>query len=219
MRNIDVDEMGITPGKIICVGKNYLAHVKEMGESKPPGEPTIFMKPNSAIAPLSGKVTIPSGLGLLHHEVELCFIVSETCKNVSRKDAVDSIQAWGVGIDFTLRDVQMAAKAVSGPWTISKCFDCAAVFGRFVQFPAGFDPVNAPIKLAVNGEVRQSANTAQMIYSPAEVLSFVSKYMTIESGDVFMCGTPEGVREVNDGDRLRAEISGLPPLEFTVLRP
>jgi 2-keto-4-pentenoate hydratase/2-oxohepta-3-ene-1,7-dioic acid hydratase in catechol pathway len=218
MHTINVEGTSVAPGKIVCVGKNYLAHVREMGESKPPEEPTIFMKPNSAIAPISDTVSIPADFGLLHHEVELCFVVSGKCKNISKEDASARISAWGVGIDFTLRDRQRASKSVGGPWTISKCFDCAAVLGQFVQPSELFDPLNAHMELAINGEVRQSADTKQMIYSPVDVLSFVSRFLTIDPGDVFMCGTPKGVREVNDGDFLTAEIAGLPQLEFAVSR-
>jgi 2-keto-4-pentenoate hydratase/2-oxohepta-3-ene-1,7-dioic acid hydratase in catechol pathway len=219
MRTVVADGVSIAPGKIVCVGRNYLAHIREMGGSDSQGEPTFFMKPNSAIAQESGKVTIPSDFGLLHHEVELCFMVSRTCSKVREEDARGSITAWGVGIDFTLREIQSMAKKAGGPWTMSKCFDGAAVFGEFVQPHELFDPLDLQIKLTVNHELRQSASTKQMIFSPVDVLCYVSKFMTIDPGDIFMCGTPEGVREVVDGDLLKAEITELPKLEFTVLRP
>ena len=219
MRTVIADGVSITPGKIVCVGKNYLAHIREMGGSDSRSEPTIFMKPNSAIAQDSGNVTIPSDFGLLHHEVELCYMVSRTCRNVMEEDARVSITSWGVGIDFTLRDRQSEAKKAGGPWTMSKCFDGAAVFSEFVQPRRLFDPLDLQIKLTVNHELRQSASTKQMIFSPVNVLCYVSKFMTIDPGDIFMCGTPEGVREVVDGDLLKAEITDLPKLEFTVLRP
>jgi len=219
MRAITLDKANITPGKILCVGKNYLAHIREMGGSKPMSEPTIFMKPNSAIASGVNEVGIPAVHGVLHHEVELCFVISRALSNASEQEANDSISGWGVGIDFTLRDIQSAAKKAGGPWTISKGFDCAAVFGEFVSTRSDFNPLALDIKLSLNGDSRQSANTGQMIFSPAEVVSFVSRFMTIDAGDLFMTGTPEGVGAVNNGDSIHAEISGLPPLRFTVLRP
>jgi 2-keto-4-pentenoate hydratase/2-oxohepta-3-ene-1,7-dioic acid hydratase in catechol pathway len=218
MRTVVADGVSVAPGKIVCVGRNYLAHIREMGGSDSRSEPTIFIKPNSAIAQDSGNVTIPEDFGLLHHEVELCFMVSRTCKNVTEEDAGVSITAWGIGIDFTLRDKQSEAKKAGGPWTISKCFDGAAVFGEFMQPHRLFDPLDLQIKLTVNHELRQSASTKQMIFSPVDVLCYVSKFMTVDPGDIFMCGTPEGVREVVDGDLLKAEITDLPNLEFTVLR-
>ncbi|MBU1319466.1 MAG: fumarylacetoacetate hydrolase family protein [candidate division Zixibacteria bacterium] len=219
MRAITVDKVNITPGKILCVGKNYLAHLREMGGSRPMPEPTIFMKPNSAIVSGANEVAIPAAHGVLHHEVELCFVISRTLSRASEQEAGDSISGWGVGIDFTLRDIQSAAKKAGGPWTISKGFDCAAVFGEFVTTGSDFDPLALDIKLSLNGNIRQSANTGQMIFSPAEVVSFVSRFMTIDAGDLFMTGTPEGVGEVKDGDKIDAEISGLPPLKFAILRP
>lgn len=219
MRTITVDGKNIEPCKILCVGKNYVAHIEEMGGSEMPDEPTIFMKPNTAIGPRSGEVTIPGEFGLLHHEVELCFTVSRTCRNISEDDAPEAICAWGVGIDFTLRDRQSIAKNAGGPWTISKCFDGAAMFGEFTQPGEAYDPLNLSIQLSVNHEIRQSANTRLMIFTPIQVLCFVSRFMTVDPGDVFMLGTPKGVGEVLHGDLLEAEITGLPPLRFTVIRP
>lgn len=219
MRTVISDGAPVAPRKIVCVGKNYLAHIREMGGSESQPEPTIFMKPNSAIASDPGSVTIPAKLGLLHHEVELCFMVTRTCKNINEEDARVSITGWGVGIDFTLRGKQNEAKKISGPWTISKCFDNAAVFGEFVQGDRLFDPLDLQIKLTVNHEVRQSDVTNKMIFSPVQILCYVSKFMTIDPGDIFMMGTPKGVGEIQDGDTLKAEITHLPTLEFTVNRP
>jgi 5-carboxymethyl-2-hydroxymuconate isomerase len=218
MRTIVARGVNIAPGKIVCVGKNYIAHIREMGGTEPQVEPTIFIKPNSAIAAGSGTVEIPVDYGLLHHEIELCFVVSAKGKNLGREDERLSISAWGIGIDFTLRERQSEARKVGGPWTLSKCFDGAAVLGEFVKPPKLFEPGDLEMKLTVNEEVRQSANTRQMIFSPVDVICYVSKFMTVDPGDVFMCGTPEGVREVVHGDLLKAEITGLPSLEFTVLR-
>lgn len=218
MNSILLNDTNITPSKILCVGKNYLAHIQEMGGTKPMNEPTIFMKPNSAVASASDDIHIPANYGMLHHEVELCFTIARTLKNASKDQALESISGWAVGIDFTLRDIQSAAKKAGGPWTISKDFDCAAVFGEFIAVDSRFDPLALEIRLSLNGDLRQSANTGQMIFSPDEVICFVSRYMTIDAGDVFMTGTPEGIGEVNNGDTIEAEISGLPPLKFTVRR-
>lgn len=219
MQKIVVDGKPIVPGKVVCVGKNYLAHIREMGGGKPMPEPTIFMKPNSSIVSGKDSVTIPARLGLLHHEVELCFVISQPCKSVSEQDARHAISAWGVGLDFTLRDRQSVAKKSGGPWTISKCFDGAAVFGEFVSKDDSFDPVSQEISLKIGGEVKQSAKTDRMIFSFGEVISFVSAFMTLDVGDVVMTGTPEGVGEVNDGDVIEAEVSSLPPLTVKILRP
>ncbi len=208
----------ITPSKVICVGKNYVKHIQEMGGTRPLDQPTIFMKPNSAIASDPGEVIIPASHGQLHHEVELCFIISRDGRRLTESQASDHILGWGVGIDFTLREIQSKAKQSGGPWTISKCFDNAAVFGEFAH-PTEFKPSASGIELKINGEVRQSSSTANMIFSPAEVIAYVSRYISLCSGDVIMMGTPEGVGEVVDGDSLAASIDGLPRLEFRVRRP
>jgi len=206
-------------GKIICVGKNYAEHISEMGGGdERPAEPTIFLKPNSAIADAGEAVFLPVELGLLHHEVELCFVVSKDGKKIPLNEAPSFIAGWGVGIDFTLRDMQARAKKAQGPWALAKGFDNSAVFGEFA--PAGelADPCNLSISLSIDGKVRQRGSTRDMIFSPAAVLSYVSRFMTVEEGDVFMMGTPAGVGEVKHGDVLTAGIEGLPELKFAVLR-
>lgn len=218
MRSILLDGRPIVPGKIVCVGKNYPDHVQEMGGGGLPAEPAIFLKPNSAIAEAGEAIAIPEALGLLHHEVELCFVVGREGKAIGEGAAGQFIAGWGVGIDFTLRDRQAAEKRTGGSWNLAKGFDNAAAFGAFVGARAAVDVADAAITLAINGEVRQHSRTCEMIFSPAKILSFVSRFMTIEAGDVFMTGTPAGVGEVKHGDVLRAEIEGLPALTITVLR-
>jgi 2-keto-4-pentenoate hydratase/2-oxohepta-3-ene-1,7-dioic acid hydratase in catechol pathway len=208
----------IAPGKIVCVGKNYLKHIREMGGDRPLAEPTIFMKPNSSVVSGRSEIEVPLSYGSLHHEVELCFVIGRECKYVSRSEAESVISGWGVGLDLTLRDIQSAAKKGGGPWTISKGFDSAAVFADFSAHTASFDPTSLEISLSVNGEVRQKADTQQMIFTPWEIIEYVSGYMTLQSGDVIMTGTPEGVGELENNDRVHAEITGLPILEVTVRR-
>jgi 2-keto-4-pentenoate hydratase/2-oxohepta-3-ene-1,7-dioic acid hydratase in catechol pathway len=208
----------IAPGKIVCVGKNYLKHIREMGGDRPLASPTIFMKPNSSVVSGSSEIEVPLSYGSLHHEVELCFIISRECKDVSRSGAKSVVSGWGVGLDLTLREIQTAAKKAGGPWTISKGFDSAAVFAEFSALTADFDPMSLEISLSVNGEVRQSASTQQMIFTPWEVIEYVSGYMTLQSGDVIMTGTPEGVGELENNDTVYAEITGLPTLEVTIRR-
>jgi len=219
VNRVKLDGTPITPSKIVCVGKNYVKHIQEMGGSKPLAEPTIFMKPNSSIAFDPGEISVPVAHGQLHHEVELCFLISKLACCVDESRVMDHILGWGIGIDFTLREIQSKAKKSGGPWTISKCFDNAAVFGAFTAASGNLDPKNLKIVLSVNGEVRQSSNTENMIFSPSEVVAYMSRFITLEEGDIVMMGTPEGVGEVVDGDRLEASIQGLPELKFSVRRP
>lgn len=215
--SILLDDKKIVPSKVICVGRNYVLHIEEMGGVGIPEIPTIFLKPNSAIT-FSEKISVPEKLGLLHHEVELCFVVHGTCKNISEKDAAKHIAGFSVGLDLTLRDLQSKAKKSGSPWDLSKGFDNAAVFGKFTSKVELKDMLSADISLHVNGKVRQNSNTSLMIFSPARVLSFVSSYMTIDDGDVFMCGTPDGVAELVGGDVVEANIQRLSPLKIKVER-
>ena len=218
MHTITCGRRAFTPSKVICVGKNYPDHIEEMGGGGRSSEPVIFLKPNSAIAFEANQVFIPQEFGLVHHEVELCFAVGRQCKDVSLAQAHSYIAGYGVGIDFTLRDRQSTAKRSGAPWSVAKGFDAAAPLGRFVGADDIGDPCALAIGLTVNGVARQSASTSEMIFSPEEFLSFVSRFMTVEEGDVFMCGTPSGVGQVNHGDVLHAEIAGLPPLKIEVIR-
>lgn len=208
MKRITIGGKDIAPSKVVCVGKNYDAHIAEMGGKGRPAEPTIFIKPNSAIAYCPREILIPEELGLLHHEVELCCLMGEG----------KAIDAYAVGLDLTLRDLQKAAKKVGEPWALAKGFDNAAVIGEFLSAAEIADAGCCTISLSVNGEVRQQAATSEMIFSPAEILSYVSRYMTVEPGDIVMCGTPEGVGPLHHGDVLAAEIAGLPRLRITIRR-
>lgn len=217
MRTIDCSGRTTVPGKIICVGKNYLDHAREMGGDPPFAEPTIFLKPNSAIAPRAPEVFIPEAFGLLHHEVELCCVLGRGGRDIDMLGAMECIGAWGVGIDFTLRERQRIAKEAGGPWDLAKGFDHAAVFGSFTEYP-GVDPLSADIRLHINGELRQASSASAMIFSPAAIVAFVSRFMTLDVGDVVMTGTPAGVGEVRHGDLVEGAVAGLPALAFTVLR-
>jgi 2-keto-4-pentenoate hydratase/2-oxohepta-3-ene-1,7-dioic acid hydratase in catechol pathway len=218
VKRVKIEGEEYFPSKVICVGKNYKAHIAEMGGVEIPSEPTIFIKPNSALSFNPSEVDIPERLGLLHHEVELCFIVRRRLKDATEGEAEAGIAGYAVGIDFTLRDLQSSAKKAGLPWTLSKGFDSSAVVGNFVKAGRAKSVSNSDIFLSIDGVKRQGSNTSQMIFSPHYILSYASRYMTVEEGDIFMCGTPEGVSEVRGGDSIHAEISGLPPLRFTVNR-
>lgn len=218
MHTVECNKKTYTPSKVVCVGKNFEAHIAEMGGARIPAHPAIFFKPNSAIAWGSGELTIPSDLGLLHHEVELTFLVGKTAKGISVDEAEAYIAGYGVGIDFTLRKLQALAKEGGKPWALSKGFDNAAALGTFLPSSEAADLKSRSITLSVNGEMRQRGVVGDMLASPAEILAYTASTITVEEGDVFMCGTPSGVDEINDGDKIIATIEGLPKLELTVRR-
>jgi len=206
-----------TPSKIVCIGRNYPGHIKEM-KSEKPTEPIIFIKANSALKNAPKEISVPSSFGLLHHEIELCFLVNKECKALDNEEAKKAIAGYSVGIDFTLRELQTRLKKSKGPWALPKGFDSSAIIGEFISSEKVKNPCSLSIVLKVNSEKRQDSNTKNMIFSPWEILSFVSKYMTLNEGDIFMCGTPGGVGPVENEDLLMANISRLPELKFKVFR-
>jgi len=208
----------VTPSKVVCVGRNYDDHVAEMGGTARPQAPVIFIKPNSSLAFNPKELVLPKSRGLVHHEVELCCLVGATVKDAAPDAAKKCIAAYAVGLDLTLRDVQAEAKKAGLPWTLAKGFDGSAVIGVFVSANDIQEPGALDIALSVNGALRQQSNTRHMIFTPWEILSYVSRSMTIEEGDILMCGTPAGVGPLEDGDRIEAMISGAPVLVVEIER-
>jgi 2-keto-4-pentenoate hydratase/2-oxohepta-3-ene-1,7-dioic acid hydratase in catechol pathway len=206
------------PSKIVCVGRNFIEHAKEMGDAIAPSDPVVFLKPNSSISFQPLEVDIPASLGLLHHEVELCALLAGEGRNLSEDEADRLICGYGVGVDFTLRDLQAEAKRKGAPWALSKGFDAAAILGQFLTSEKAGDMRDRGMSLSINSESRQAGRTSEMLFSPARIISFVSRFMTIAQGDVVMCGTPAGVGKVKDSDRVVAAIEGLPELNFVVRR-
>lgn len=203
-------------GKIACVGKNYLEHAKELGDAVPE-KPVIFLKPSSSIIFSGEKIVYPEFSKSLHFETELVLLIGKTGKKIPAAKALDYIDAYTVGLDMTLRDLQSEAKKLGHPWTISKCFDTSTVLGEFVPASEIQNPNSLDIKLWVNGELKQDDNTSNMIFSVEEIVEYLSYYFTLEEGDLVFTGTPKGVGEVNVGDKLIAEITGIGKLETEVV--
>ena len=203
--------------KILCVGRNYAAHAMEMGTA-PPVEPILFFKPVTALArPAGGDLFVPGRFGELHHEGELVCLVGAGGKNLSSEAASRAVAGIAVGVDLTLRTIQATAKESRTPWAVAKGFDSSAPVGTFIE--AGHGEIEGRrMTLGVNGSVRQEGNTSAMIFEPAKILSFASRYFTLERGDLLFTGTPPGVGPLVGGDRVLAAAEGLPELSFTVKR-
>ena len=195
-----------TVGKILCVGRNYAEHAKEM-KSDVPGSPVIFLKPPTAIVADGGTVVIPSISKDVHHEVELTVLIGQGGKNIPREFAFEYVAGYGVGLDMTLRDVQAEAKKKSLPWTLAKGFDTSAPLSEFVPASSVKDPHVLDLQLSVNGSVRQKSNTRHFIFQVDELISYISKIITLERGDVLFTGTPEGVAQVKSGDKLKGQLA------------
>lgn len=202
-------------GKILCIGRNYAEHIRELG-NETPDAPVIFMKPSSSVIDEGGTIIIPPYSHDCHHEAELALLIGREGKNIPKETALDWIAGYGVAIDLTLRDVQAEQKKKGLPWEIAKGFDTACPLSVFVPADAVRDPQDLRIHLTVNGVIRQDGSTAMMIHTVAAIISHMSSIFTLEPGDVILTGTPAGVGPLQPGDRVTAEITGLGSLHVTV---
>jgi len=191
-----------SPTKIIALGLNYKDHAKETGFPIPE-EPLIFLKPPSAVIGLGDVIQIPKGVGRVDYEAELAIVIGKKCKNVSKEEAYNYILGYTCFNDVTARTLQQK----DGQWTRSKSFDTFAPFGPWIA--TDLDPLDLSIKLYLNGEVKQDGRTSDMIFNVYEIVSFVSKIMTLEPGDVIATGTPPGIGPIKDGDEVIVEIEGI----------
>jgi fumarylpyruvate hydrolase len=199
--------------RILCVGRNYAAHAREMG-SDPDAEPPIFFtKPGDAVTQ-AAEVPYPSVTRDLHHEVELVLAIGGSGADLDPAAAEAAIWGFAVGVDLTRRDLQAAAKKAGQPWDSGKGFDASAPIGAIMRKTAGL-PTGA-ITLSVNGQTRQSSDLGDMIWSPADIVAKASQLWTLAPGDLIFTGTPEGVGPLVRGDVVEAAIDGLTPLRFTV---
>jgi acylpyruvate hydrolase len=195
--------------KILCVGQNYPAHAKEM-HSAPPTDPVIFMKPTTALIASGEEIVIPSISGDMHHEVEMTVLIGRGGRDIPAGEALAHVAGYGIGLDMTLRDVQSVAKNAGRPWTIAKGFDTSAPVSEFVPAESVRDPHLLEVRLAVNGTVRQSSSTSVVTFRVEALIAYISRFITLERGDILFTGTPEGVAQVRSGDRLEASLLAPP---------
>lgn len=194
--------------KVICIGRNYRAHAEELGNAAPK-EPVFFLKPNTACLYPGQLIRLNPLLGTIHHEVELVVMIDSYAKNVPVNMALGLVASFTLGLDLTARDVQEELKAKSLPWEKAKAFDGSAVLGE-VELPmtAGTDLQNMDIQLKRNGQLVQKGHTRDMLFTVAELIAHVSRYMTLEPGDLLFTGTPAGVRPITHGDLLEGYLNG-----------
>lgn len=200
--------------RILCVGRNYAAHRREMGgDERDP--PFFFAKPADAVAPLRSEIPYPSATGDLHHEIELVVALKAGGADLTPEQALACVFGYAVGVDLTRRDLQGAAKAKGQPWEAGKAFDASAPISaiRVMGAPAA----EAPVTLSVNGAERQRGQIGDMIWNIGEVIAKASALWTLAAGDLIFTGTPEGVAAIARGDRVSGEIEGVGRLEFTVV--
>jgi 2-keto-4-pentenoate hydratase/2-oxohepta-3-ene-1,7-dioic acid hydratase in catechol pathway len=202
-------------GKLVCLARTYKKHAEEM-KSSVPEDPLLFLKPASSIIFNNGTIVFPEMSNCLHHEVELGVIIGKKCKNIKENDALDYVLGYCLCLDITARDIQSVAKKNGWPWSIAKGFDTFAPISDVILKDEISDPNNLDISLRVNGTIRQSSNTKNMVFSVEYIIEFISKIMTLEPGDLIMTGTPEGVGEIKKGDVLEADLGDFCSLKIYV---
>jgi fumarylpyruvate hydrolase len=204
--------------RVWCVGRNYEEHIREMGHDvRDP--PFFFAKPADAIVPEGATVAYPPLTRDRHHEVELVVALKSGGRNIRVEQALDCIWGYGVGIDLTRRDLQIASRDMKRPWEIGKAFDASAPCGPLQPASRIGHPSRGRIALKVNGKVRQDGDLAHMIWNVPEVIAKLSEMVELAAGDIVMTGTPSGVAAAVPGDRLECEIEGVGTLTVTIGQP
>lgn len=201
--------------KIVCVGRNYVEHIHELG-NEIPEKPVVFLKPNSSVIYSGDEIVYPDYSNDMHHEVELLLLIGKKIKNASLEEAEEAIIGYGLGLDMTLRDVQDELKKKGHPWEKSKCFDTSAVISEFILKSDYQLSLQEELLLKVNDEIRQKDILQKMIFKPAQIVEYLSSILTLEYGDIIFTGTPQGVSKVNRGDKLYAKLDNLLELNCVV---
>jgi uncharacterized protein (TIGR00369 family) len=202
-------------GKILAVGRNYAEHNAEMGNARSV-PPVLFLKPPSALVHDGGVVTLPVGMGQIHHEVELVVVIGLGGRAIPEEAAFKHVLGYAVGLDLTLRDVQNEAKKKGEPWDLAKGFDGSAPVSHVVPRERAGDASALELSLDVNGVRRQAATTGQMLHDVASLIAYASRWITLERGDLLFTGTPSGVGPLAAGDVVVAKLSDLAVLRITV---
>lgn len=212
-------------GKVVAVAKNYEDHRREMagamgsgaaGDQAPPADPVVFLKPSTCLVGDGDAIRIPPGVSNVHWETELAVVIGKTAKSVREDEAMRHVLGYAVFLDMTARDLQAEAKRTGMPWTLAKGIDTFGPISEVV--PASEAPAwdKMRLKLVVNGETRQDGGTDMMIHGVPKLVAYVSRFMTLEPGDVIATGTPAGVGACKPGDVLDASLDGLVTLRVRV---
>ncbi|MFT6867835.1 MAG: acylpyruvate hydrolase [Cyclobacteriaceae bacterium] len=200
--------------KIVCIGRNYADHIAELGNERP-DHPVIFMKPDTAILRNNEPFYHPTFSKEIHHEVELLLKIKKEGKSISKEFAHKYYDEIGLGIDFTARDIQNQLKEKGQPWERAKAFNGSAPISEFIS-KEGFDITNINFELKVNGETRQKGNSQMMLWPVDELVSYVSQFFTLKTGDIIFTGTPKGVGPVHIGDILTGSLEDKEMFHFEI---
>ncbi|XP_061171870.1 acylpyruvase FAHD1, mitochondrial-like [Saccostrea echinata] len=201
--------------KIVAVGRNYREHATELGNVVPT-KPILFLKPTSSYVTEGQNIKIPPNCKSLHHEVELGIVIGKTGNNISEDQAMDHVGGYVLALDMTARDLQDEAKKKGHPWTLAKGFDTSCPISDLILKDKLPRSDNVNLWLKVNGETKQNGDTKDMIFSIPYLISYISKYFTLEEGDVILTGTPSGVGPVDKGDVIDAGIDNITSFKFKI---
>ncbi len=203
--------------RIFCVGRNYAAHAREMGNDPTREPPFFFTKPADALVPAGQDTAYPSQTKNLHHEIELVVAIGTGGREIGRAEALSHVFGYSIGIDLTRRDLQDEAKSLRRPWDLSKGFDASAPIGAIVPASEIGHPAQGRIALSVNGQVRQDGNLADQIWPVPDIIATLSRFVALSPGDLIFTGTPEGVGAIVTGDVLVGEIAGIGTLHTKIV--
>lgn len=195
----------LVPSNVYCIGRNYAGHARELNNPVPE-RPLVFLKPTSALLPHGGVIMLPPESDEVHHEVEVVVAIGAGGRYIPARNALEHVLGYAVGIDVTARDIQQVAKEKGHPWTVAKGFDTFAPISAFVDAGRVADPTCVDVALHVNGTERQRGCTADMIFSIADLIAYLSTIVTLRRGDLIFTGTPEGVGPLDPGDVVHASL-------------
>ena len=213
---ISVNGQLFAPNRIFCIGKNYGEHIRELG-GKTPEEPVVFMKPVSSIVAPGESLFMPCYGNLLHHEVEVVLLIGREGQDIPQANALSFIAGVSLGLDLTLRDIQVQLKKAGLPWELSKSFEQSAPLGLFKAYhPGSIDLENLSFTCSVNGELRQQGNTRDMLFPIKSLIHMLSGWWTLRPGDIVFTGTPSGVGPLKAGDRVDIESPGTGLFSWTL---
>ncbi len=202
--------------RVFCVGRNYASHAREMGSDPDREPPFFFTKPADAVLGTDVPLPYPPATRELHHEIELVVALGAGGANVAPERALDLVWGYGVGLDLTRRDLQAVAKKDGRPWDMAKGFDASAPCTPLLPVARTGHPAAGRIWLEVNGAVKQEGDLNEMIWPVADVIAYLSRFVTLAPGDLIFTGTPSGVGALEPGDRVRGGVDGVATFELTV---
>jgi 2-keto-4-pentenoate hydratase/2-oxohepta-3-ene-1,7-dioic acid hydratase in catechol pathway len=218
MKHANIPSLGtdIKIENIFCIGRNYVAHINELG-NRQEHQPIVFLKPTSSLLHEGMPIHLPAHSNDVHYETELVLLIGKDGKNVSEEDAWGHIAGYGIGLDLTARDLQSAAKTKGLPWTLAKGFDGAACISTFIPYLP--NPQRISFEMRLNSELRQQGNTSLMLFDIPYLISYLSTHFSLTRGDLIFTGTPEGVGQLKPGDTLELDLAGQLSAQFCVESP